>query len=357
MSTGAFDHGKAEAFGEKMVGVLNDSFLGLMTSIGHQTGLFDTMAGLSASTSAQIAAAAKLNERYVREWLGAMVLGGFIEYDPASSTYTLPPEHAQSVTRASGPDNLAFYTSYIALLGEVEQQLIGCFRNGGGAPYEAYPRFQPLQAEETAMVHDLALIEGIVPLAPGIVQRLESGIAVADIGCGQGHTANLIAQAFPNSRIVGYDLSETGVAAGNSEAQAMGLSNAIFEVADVTTLNTPNRFDLITAFDVIHDLAHPREVLKAIAESLKPGGTYFMGEYAASSNLEENSGNMLGPTLFGISVMYCMTTSLAYDGEGLGTMWGEQKARELLEEAGFADIQVAMMEGDPFHNFFVSTKR
>ena len=303
MTTGAFDEPKAEAFGEKMVGVLNNSFLGLMSSIGHQTGLFDNMADLAPSTSGQIATAANLNECYVREWLGAMVTGGIIDYEPIGKTYLLPPEHAHSITRAAEGDNIAFYTSYIALMGEVEQQLIDCFRNGGGVPYSAYPRFQPLQAEETGMVHDASLLDGILPLVPGLIQRLEAGIQVADIGCGHGHSAILIAQAFPNSQIFGYDLSESGIAAAQQEAADLGVSNATFEVIDATKLNSPDRFDLVTAFDVIHDLAQPVQVLKSIADSLKPDGAYLMGEFAASSNLEENLDHMLGPTLFGISVI------------------------------------------------------
>src|SRR5688572_10247164 len=136
-----FDETKAGAFAEKMVGLLNSSALALQASIGHQTGLFDAMSSMAPSTSEEIARAAKLNERYVREWLGAMVTGGVVDYDPDAKTYQLPPEHAAFTTRAAGPNNLANMMQFMALLGEVEQPVIECFRNGGGVPYSSYPRF------------------------------------------------------------------------------------------------------------------------------------------------------------------------------------------------------------------------
>src|SRR3954452_20348861 len=180
-----------------MVGVLNNAGLALMTSIGHQTGLFDTMAGLPPSTSEKIAQAAGLNERYVREWLGAMVTGGVVEVDGEQNTFTLPPERAACLTRAAGPHNIATPMLFIALLGKVEDQIVDCFRQGGGVPYSAYTQFQRLMAANSAQVHDSGLVEGILPLVPGLVECLDVGIDVADVGCGQGHAINLIARAFP----------------------------------------------------------------------------------------------------------------------------------------------------------------
>ena len=218
-----------------------------------------------------------------------MVTGGIAEYEPDTATYTLPPEHARFLTRARGPDNMAFYACYLAVVGDVEQHVINCFRNGGGVPYSAYPRFQSLQAEESAMVQDAALIDAALPLIPGGIKRLQEGIRAADIGCGQGHAINLMGKAFSNSRFVGYDLSEEGIAAARKEARELGLSNVGFEVQDAGTLET-SQYDLITAFDTIHDLARPAKVLKNIAGALRPGGTFFMGEFAASSRLQPPPG-------------------------------------------------------------------
>jgi len=356
MTTETIDQAKAGAFAGQMVGILNGSILGLMTSIGHRTGLFDKMAELPPSTSEQIAQATGLNERYVREWLGAMVTGRFMEYDPAGKTYRLPPEHAASITRAAGPNNLAAFMQFGALMGNVEDQIVDCFQKGGGVPYSAYPKFQQLMAEESAQVFDATLIDVTLPLVPGLVDRLKSGIEVADISCGQGHAINLMAKAFSNSHFVGYDFSEDGISAGKAEAKQLGLTNARFEVKDVAELSETAKYDLITVFDAIHDQAQPRKVLANISCALKPDGVFLCVDIQASSNLEENMQHPLAPMLYGVSTLHCMTVSLALNGEGLGTVWGEQKARELLTEAGFKRIDVEHVEGDIFNSYYVCRK-
>lgn len=353
--TQALDPDKAEAFGERMVGAVNDASLVVMTSLGHRTGLFDAMAELAPSTSAAIAQAAELEERYVREWLGAMVTGGVVEYDPAQ-TYALPPEHAACLTRAAGPDNLGILASYLPLIAGVEDEVAECFGHGGGVPYSSYPRLQEVLREDTGAVVDAALIDTTLPLVAGLVDRLHEGIAVADVGCGAGHAINVMALAFPNSRFVGYDLSEQGVEMARGEAERLGLENARFEIRDLAALDERGAFDLITAFDVIHDQAKPAEVLARIAAALRPGGTFLMVDIAASSHLEDNVDHPLGPTLYALSTMHCMTVSLASDGAGLGTVWGEQKALEMLGEAGFDPVQVRRIEGDVFNNYYVAQR-
>lgn len=356
MTTPELDMDKKDAFAGNMLNILNGAGLTLMISIGHQTGLFDAMSNLPPSTTEQIAQALELNERYVREWLGSMVTGKIIEYTPAEKTYWFPPEHAAFLTRAAGPDNLAVFAQGVSLLATVEDQVIQSFRSGGGVPYSAYPRFQQLQAEETRGVFDATLVQRILPLVPGLVNRLNSGIAVADFGCGQGHAINVMAQAFPNSRFVGYDFSEEGVDVGRTEAAQLHLSNAKFEVRDLASSPQESVFDLVTAFDVIHDLAHPSTVLRNIADSLRSDGIFLMVDIAASSNLEENVEHPLGPILYAVSTTHCMTVSLAQGGEGLGTVWGEQKAMELLDEAGFTEVDVRWVEGDILNSYYISRK-
>ncbi|MEV6104235.1 methyltransferase domain-containing protein [Streptomyces sp. NPDC051940] len=348
----ALDAARQEAFSELMVDILNKGGLALLISVGHQTGLFDTMSTLPPSTSDDIAKAAGLDERYVREWLGGMTVGGLVEYEPDGATYTLPPEHAASLTTAAGPDNLAGMMPYVALMGEVEQQVVGSFRSGGGVPYSAYPRFQALQSQETARVYDAALVDTIVPLVPGLAERLRDGIDALDVGTGQGHAPLVLARAFPNSRFEGLDQSEEGIAAAREEAERSGVDNVHYTVGD--SAEVTGRYDLITAFDVIHDLARPQETLNAVAASLKEDGTFLMCDIAASSRLEENVDHPFGPALFTFSVFYCMTTSLSTGGAGLGTVWGRQTARRMLEEAGFTDITVRSIEGDPINVYYVA---
>jgi 2-polyprenyl-3-methyl-5-hydroxy-6-metoxy-1,4-benzoquinol methylase len=355
-STQEIDEKKVEAFAEQMLGVLNDAMLALMTSVGHRTGLFDTLADLPPSTSEEIASAAQLNERYVREWLGAMFVGGVVTYDPSRKTYRLPPEHAACLTRAAGPANLANVAQFVALLGNVEEGIVRSFRNGGGVPYSAYTRFQEIKAEDSAQVFSETLIDGTLPIVPGLVERLEGGISAADIGCGHGIVLNLMAQAFPNSRFMGYDLSEEAIAAARTQAESWGLDNVRFEVNDATRFVERDRYQLITAFDVIHDLAHPAEVLKNTYRALEPGGIFLMVDPAASSHLHENLEHPMGPFLYTVSTMHCMTVSLEQGGVGLGTAWGEQSARRMLAEAGFAEIEVEDVEGDFFNSYFIARK-
>ncbi|NBE56604.1 class I SAM-dependent methyltransferase [Streptomyces boluensis] len=354
MTTDTVDLARQEEFAGRMVQVLNDACLGYLCSIGHRTGLFDTLAGLPPSTSAEIATATGLNERYVREWLGGMTVGGITEYSPDEGTYRLPPEHAATLTRAAGPDNLASFMQNFALIGNVEDEVLEAFRKGGGVPYSSYPRFQELQAEETSRVYDAALIDAVVPLAPGLTERLREGIDALDIGTGQGHAVNLLAQAFPNSRFRGLDMSETGIAAARREAEHLGLSNAHFDLVDSAGLT--GSYDLITAFDVIHDLARPAETLAAVAGALRDGGTFLMGDIDASSKLEENFDLALGPALYTFSVFYCMTVSLGEGGAGLGTVWGRQTAQRMLNEAGFTDITLRHVEGDIINVYYVARK-
>jgi 2-polyprenyl-3-methyl-5-hydroxy-6-metoxy-1,4-benzoquinol methylase len=337
-----------------MVGVLNDACLGLMAGLGHESRLFDVMADLQPSTSEQIARAAGLNERYVREWLGAMVTGGIVDYEPEHATYVLPPEHAASLTRAAGPDNLARIAQDLSMLAEVEQQVLRAFITGEGVPYSAYPRFQAIQAEESKEVYDLALVAGIVPLVPGLADRLREGIDVLDVGTGQGHAVNVLAEAFPASRFRGLDKSEEGIAAARAEAAELGLDNAGFEVGDSAGLT--GSYDLITAFDVIHDLAQPTRTLDAISRALRDGGTFLMGDIAASSQLEENIGHPLCPALYTFSVFYCMSVSLGEGGEGLGTVWGEQTALRMLTDAGFRHIDVHRVEGDILNVYYAARR-
>jgi SAM-dependent methyltransferase len=356
MTEALLDTTRIEAFGARMGDVLNDGMLALLMSIGHQTGLFDALGELPPATSHEIAGATGLNERYVREWLGAMTAARVVEYDAGRTTYWLPREHAAFLTRSAGPDNLAGATQFIALLAGVESRLVECFRHGGGVPYAEFTEFHRLMAEDSGAVFDAALLDSILPLVPGLPDRLAAGIDVADIGCGSGHAINLIAAAYPRSRCVGYDFSTEAVAAGQAEASALGLANAEFVVRDAATLGEFERFDLITAFDAIHDQARPADVLAGIAAALRPGGVFLMVDIEASSNLEDNVDHPFATFLYGISTMHCMTVSLSLGGDGLGTVWGRQKALEMLADAGFASTAVTHIEADAFNAYYIARK-
>ena len=350
------DPAAVEAFAGQMVETLDRASTAIMISIGHRTGLLDTLARMPQATSEQLAAATDLDERYVREWLGGMTTAAIVSYDPHHATYRLPPKHAACLTRAAGPDNLARVMQMISLMGEVEPKVVQRFRAGGGLSYADYGRFHALMAEESAAVLDAALIDVILPLAPGMPQRLRDGIEVADLGCGRGHAVNLMARAFPASTFTGYDFTAEAIDSARAEAAALDVPNAHFEVRDIAELHRPQTYDLITVFDAIHDQAHPACVLTNIAEALRPGGTFLMVDIHASSKLEDNLDLPLGLFLYAISTMHCMSVSLGQGGDGLGTAWGEQRALSMLADAGFADVQIHHVDGDPINTYYIARK-
>jgi 2-polyprenyl-3-methyl-5-hydroxy-6-metoxy-1,4-benzoquinol methylase len=337
-----------------MVETLNHAGLALMTSIGHRTGLFDSMSRLPSATSERIAAEAGLNERYVREWLGAMVTGGVVEYRAQDGTYRLPPEHVAWLTRESSPKNVATAMQWVAVLGHVEGHVVEAFRHGRGVPYAAYHRFHEVMAEESAQTVVAALSEHILPLVPGLVERLAGGIDVLDVGCGSGRAVNELAARFLRSRFTGCDAAEEGVAAANAEATRRGLTNARFERKDAAQLGASAAYDLITAFDSIHDQARPDAVLRNIALALRPDGTFLMQDISGSGHLETDLEHPFGPFLYTVSCMHCMSVSLACGGPGLGAMWGKEKALEMLREAGFRRVRVESLPHDPLNYFYIA---
>jgi 2-polyprenyl-3-methyl-5-hydroxy-6-metoxy-1,4-benzoquinol methylase len=347
------DSARAQAFAGQTLAMVNGGFLSLMLSVGHRTGLFDVLATLPASTSEQIATASGLNERYVREWLGAMVTGRIVEYDPGARTYWLPREHAAALTRAAGPDNLAELAQLVALMGLVETPIVDVFRKGGGVHYSAFDRFHELMAESSRTTLSATLLEHTLPRVPGLVARLDSGIDVVDVGCGEGVAVLMMASRFPRSRFTGIDIAPEAIARATADAAASGLANATFLVQDAASVHAPSSFDFVTAVDAIHDQAAPRRVLRAIREALRPDGIFLMVDIATSSHLERNLDNPLAPFLFTVSTMHCTTVSLAQGGEGLGACWGEEKARELLAAAGFDAVEVATIEGDPLNAYYI----
>jgi len=350
------DQSKKDAFAGKMLGVLNDGFLALMVSVGHRTGLFDTMATLRPATSDAIASKAGLQERYVRECLGALVVGKVVDYDPKAKTYALPAEHAASLTRSAGKDNLASFMRFMPLVARVEDQVVECFRNGGGVPYSAYDGFSEALEEATGPLFDASLIDVVLPMVSDLKATLSRGIDVLEVGCGTGHALNLMAKHFPKSRFVGYDLLEENIAFGKARAKESGLTNASYEIKDVAAMNHAGQFDLVTAFDTIHDQAKPDVLLSGIARALKRGGTFLMSDVRASTHLENNLDHPLGIFGYSVSCMHCTTVSLAYDGMGLGAMWGEEKAREMIAAAGLEVLDVKQAEGDPMNAFYIARK-
>lgn len=351
-----FDQAKAEAFSGRLLEVLNSGGLTLMISVGHRTGLFDAMSEFPPATSEEIARKAGLNERYVREWLGAMVTGRIVTYHPDTRKYSLPAEHAAFTTRPAGADNIAVFAQYVSVLGNVEDEIVECFRKGGGVPYSKFPRFHTVMAEDSGQSVLANLESAVLPVVPGMIDRLKQGIKVLDVGCGSGRALNLMAQLYPTSHFTGYDFSVEAITRATEEAQQHGSKNIEFHVFDVTMLDAHEQFDFITAFDAIHDQAKPLEVLKGIYRALKPDGVFLMQDISGTSHVDQDTKHPIGPLLYTISCMHCMTVSLALGGEGLGAMWGVEKAEEYLRKAGFTTVDIKNLPHDFQNSYFIVRK-
>ena len=345
----------ASAFADRMQQLLNHAMLGLMTSIGHQTGLFDALAQLPPSTSAQIASAAGLDERYVREWLAAMVTGRIVDYDGARRTYALPKAHAASLTRQAGSGNFAALTRLLGCLASVESQVIGCFSHGGGVPASAFFELRRIQAEQRALLHERALVDEILPLVDGLPAQLAAGIDILEIDCSAGHALDLIARAYPRCRLRGHDPSVEAIDAARARTDALGLSNTTFTVGDAGQLSDEAAYHLIIAFDALHRQAEPAAVLRVIYRALRPGGIFLLTGVAAASNLADNLEHPLAPALYTLSMMHSVAASREHGGD-LEMMAGQERTREMLEEAGFS-LTVARLDCDALDSYFIARKR
>lgn len=352
----SFDQEGAETFADRIAGALNDGAIALMLSLGHRTGLFDTMSTLPPSSHPAIAAAGGLNVRYVREWLAAMVTARIVDYDADARTYALPAEHAASLTREGALGNMAVYGQFLTMAGAVHESIVECFRTGGGLAYPDYPCFHTIMAEDSAQTVLAQLFETILPLADGLPRRLEQGIDVLDAGCGSGRALIEMATRYPNSHFTGYDLSEEAIVGAVKTAADARLANIRFETRDLTEFDEGARYDLITSFDAIHDQKDPSGVLRALLGALRPGGLHLMQDVGGSAHLERNIDFPMAAFLYTVSTFHCMPVSLGQGGSGLGTMWGWETAERMLREVGFATVERHVLKHDPMNVWFVSRK-
>jgi len=347
-------------FAQTMTNILNYGALNLAMAIGYKNRIFDVLSDLNKPAGIEeIAAAAGLNHRYLKEWLGIMVMGKIIELDKTTNgeaTYFLPAAHAAFLTRKSGSNNLGVYTQEIPLLTTCAMASVNQgFHTGTGIAFSQYPDFQEFMGQLADAKHKQVLISKFLPSVDNgkLVERLRNGIRVCDLGCGQGVALNLMAEAYPQSRFVGIDNHEQAVRAAENEARAMGLSNVVYKVQDAAAIRGDEefceKFDYVCAFDAIHDQSHPLEVLKGIRYMLAPGGLFSMIDIKAHSSQKDNRDHPMGAFLYTVSLMHCMPIGLNDNGTGLGMMWGREKAEEMLFQAGFETVEVLDMEHDPFN--------
>ena len=345
------DTAATEEFAFKLVETITGSLLTSLIEIGRRTGLFE-LAAAGPATSVELAERGGLHERYVREWLAAMATAGIFEYDATNGRFWLPIEHAAVLT-GDTYDNLGPLAYLVSAITRRSEAVATCFLDGGGVPWEAYlPEMHDVMDVLWQPMYRDILVQQILPLAPGLVEKLDAGTRAADVACGAGNGTLVMARRFPNSTFVGYDQDAAAIAVARSRAG--GLANVSFEVADAATLTSDQPFGVAFVFNAVHDQAHPLEVLTSIRSILEPGGTLLMDEPRISSNLEDNIGDPIAAMTYAISLLHCMTVSLAEGGAGLGTGWGEQVALALLSDSGFGPVDVHDAPGDPGNAIFVT---
>ena len=342
-----------ESMGE-LLSIYRGSLLSYMIDIGSRTGLFSALTA-GPATSTELADRAGLRERYVREWLGATTTGGIVDYDPATDTFTLPPARAAVLT--DGPMNMAPYAALNTHLGKHVHQVARAFRDGGGVPYAEFrPEFTDVMDGMSRAMYDGLLVDAYLPCAPGLTEQLAAGARVADVACGTGHALVVLAQQFANSTFVGFDLDDGAIARARAEATGAHLANVRYEVQDAAHLSVDDPFDAIFVFDAVHDQVDPAAVLRNIHDALVPDGLFIMKEPRGADDLAGNLQNPMAPLLYSMSTLHCMTVSLAHDGAGIGTMFGEGLARRMLGEAGFDVVDVVTAPGDPADAIYISRR-
>lgn len=349
----AVDPVRSGAFLERLKGAFQGSMLVMMIDLGHRGGLFSALA-IGPVTVEGLAERTGQSSRQLREWLGAMAVGGIVDLDVETDTFTLPAEHAMWLTGASYT-NLAPTAGLLTGLAPRIDDVLEAFKTGGGVSYDRYrPHFTHAMDALGRAKYDALLVRAYLPKAPGLVELLSDGVRAADVGCGTGHCANLLGAAFPASTFVGFDIADDAIALGRAEAASLGLTNTTFEALDVRRgLPTSPPFDVLFAFDAIHDQHDPAGVLSRMRAALRPGGTLFMLDIKASSNLADNLADPSMIVLYGTSVLHCMQVGLHNGGAGLGTVWGTQLATQMLTEAGFASITIHDLPGDPTNCLYV----
>jgi SAM-dependent methyltransferase len=346
------DEAKLNEFIGKAVGEWGAAYGVLLTFVGDRLGLFKAMAGAGgALTSEELAKKTGTHPRIIKEWLVAEAAGGFVTYNPAAGTYTLPEEQAFALTDENSPAYIAGEYQVLAGLFKDEEKIIEAFRTGKGLGWGDH---HPHLFEGTERFYKPTYVANLttswIPALEGIEDKLKNGGAkVADVGCGHGVSTILMAKAYPNSTIVGFDYHKSSIEWARKNAEKEGLKNITFEVAGSTDYPGDD-YDLVAFFDCFHDMGNPAGAAKHVLQTLKnKNGTWMLVEPIANDKVEDNF-NPLGRAFYGASTVICVPASLNENGPALGAQAGEEKIREIVTSAGFSKFRRATQT--PFNLVF-----
>jgi 2-polyprenyl-3-methyl-5-hydroxy-6-metoxy-1,4-benzoquinol methylase len=324
--------------------------------VGDRLGIFKALADGRPMTSIQLAARAGLNERYIREWAATMAASGYLDYSAADETFRLNPEQATVLARDDNTFYMGGAFQYAVACYRQLSKLMESFERGGGVPFSDFGS-DIVEAIERLFHsgYETWVAQEWIPAVPDIHDRLIAGGEAAEVGCGAGQCLIPVAKAYPNSRFFGFDVDQTSIDRARRKADQAGVAGRVsFERIAAEQLTFDGRFDLAMAFNCIHDMARPRQVLATICRLIKPDGAALWSEARAADSLEDNL-NPQARTMFASSTMHCMTVSLAQGGEGLGSVIGEAKARAMAREAGFSRFERLPVK-NPIHQIFLMRK-
>lgn len=338
-------------FMERFVDLASGAATIMTLAVADRTGLLAVLADGHPRTMDQAAGDAGLDGRYTREILSQLVAASVLEFDARSGEVSLPAEHATVIADDASPYAMAGWLDMLSAAAPLIDDIATAARQGGGVSADRYPdRWVRGVARANSPGMRILLTRRWLPALPDVVERLQEGARVADIGCGSGAAALAMAAAYPRSEVIGFDIDPRALSAARAAAATAGLGNVSFVHGSVGELPLDPPFDLVTAFDVVHDLADPSGALRRIRDALAPGGSLLMMEPALSARLEKNVGGREA-LFYGVSLLHCMTQSLAVGGAGLGAAWGPEKAEELCRAAGFTTFRRVPID-NPFSAFF-----
>ncbi len=335
------DDGKLQQLIGQMLNDLGGAASVAMVRMGDALGLYKTLHEKGSMTCDELAAAASVHPRYLREWLSQQTASNYLTYDSATQKFTLPPEQAMMFAIEDSPVAMMGAFDGVVAWGEVQPQVQEAFRSGGGV---AWGDHGPCLFCSTARffrpgyLHNL--VQNWLPALDGVEAKLRNGAKVADVGCGHGWSTVFMAQAFPQSHFIGYDFHPGSIDAAKAHAREHSVSNVEFHVG--TAKQYPgNGFDLVAFFDCLHDMGDPAGAAAHVKQSLKPDGTWMIVEPMAGDRMEDNM-NPIGRIYYAASTLVCVPTSLAQEvGAALGAQAGEAKLREVITTGGFSRVRRA----------------
>jgi SAM-dependent methyltransferase len=329
-----------EAFVERAFADLAASYGGVMISTGHRLGLYRALAGRGPTSSRELAARTGCEERYVREWLDSQVAAGYLDYHEESRTYELPPEHVPVLADEDSPVFLPAAFEVPASMWLDQERTLEAFRTGEGVPWgDRDSRLQCGVAGFYRNAYRAALVPEWLPALDGVVEKLERGARVLDVGCGHGHSTILMASAFPRSRFVGVDTHEASIEAARAHAEEAGVADRVeFRLADAGSYPA-ERYDLICFFDCLHDLGDPVGAARRAHDALADDGTVMVVEPFAGDTVAENLGPV-GRLYYSASTAICVPHSRSEGvGLALGAQAGPARLAEVFDEAGFGSVR------------------